>query len=350
MRGLVVRPGAGGGAELATIDEPPPAEGSVLVQGLALGVCGTDREIVRDEYGAAPPGEAWLALGHESLGRILDAPAGCELAAGDLVVGVVRHPDPVPCSSCGAGEPDMCKNGRYTERGIKGRHGFGRERYRLEPAFAVKVPPALGALGVLIEPASVLAKAWEHIERIGRRAHWAPRRALVTGAGPVGLLAALFAAQRGLDVHVLDLARDGPKPQLVRDLGATYHVSDVGEACTTADVIVECTGVPALVLGAMRCNGGGGIVCLAGLSGPRTLSVDVGALNQRLVLQNDVIFGTVNANRRHYHDATAALLAADRAWLERLISRRVPLDRWADALAAHEDDVKVVIDLAAPAG
>ncbi len=350
MRGLVVRPRAGGGAELATIDEPAPAEGSVLVQGLALGVCGTDREIVRDEYGVAPPGEAWLALGHESLGRVLDAPAGCELAAGDLVVGVVRHPDPVPCTSCGAGEPDMCKNGRYTERGIKGRHGFGRERYRLEPAFAVKVPPALGALGVLIEPASVLAKAWEHIERIGRRAHWAPRRALVTGAGPVGLLAALFASQRGLDVHVVDLAREGPKPQLVRDLGATYHVSDPGEACTTADVIVECTGAPALVLEAMRCNAGGGIVCLAGLSRPRTMSVDVGALNQRLVLQNDVVFGTVNANRRHYHDAAAALLAADRAWLERLISRRVPLDRWADALAAHEDDVKVVIDLAAPAG
>ncbi|MBX3465519.1 MAG: glucose 1-dehydrogenase [Planctomycetes bacterium] len=347
MRALQVRPGRGGGADLVSVDEPSPDEGSVLVEALALGVCGTDREIVRDEYGALPPGDEALVLGHESLGRVLAAPAGCELAAGDLVAGVVRHPDPVPCSSCGAGEPDMCKNGRYTERGIKGRHGFGRERYRLEPAFAIKVPPALGHLGVLIEPASVLAKAWEHIERIGRRAHWAPRRALVTGAGPVGLLAALMARQRGLDVHVVDLARDGPKPQLVRDLGATYHVVDVAKACTTADVIVECTGAPALVLEAMRCNAGGGIVCLAGLSGSKTLDVDVGALNQRLVLHNDVIFGTVNANRRHYRDAAEALLAADRAWLERLITRRVPLARWADALEAHEHDVKVVIDFAA---
>lgn len=347
MRALVVRPGSGGGAELATIAEPPAEEGAVLVQALALGVCGTDREIVRCEYGASPPGEDRLVLGHESLGRVLAAPAGCELAAGDLVVGVVRHPDPVPCSSCGAGEPDMCRNGRYTERGIKGRHGFGRERYRLEPAFAIKVAPALGRLGVLIEPASVLAKAWEHIERIGKRAHWAPRRALVTGAGPVGLLAALLATQRGLDVHVVDVVREGPKPQLVRDLGATYHVADVRTACTTADVIVECTGAPALVLEAMRCGAAGGVVCLAGLSSPRTLDVDVGALNQRLVLQNDVIFGTVNASRRHYRDAAEALLAADRAWLERLITRRVALDRWADALEAQEHDVKVVIDFAA---
>lgn len=347
MRALQVRPGRRDGADLVTFQEPPPDEGSILVEALALGICGTDREIVRDEYGAAPPGEETLTLGHESLGRVLAAPVGSELAAGDLVVGVVPHPDPVPCASCGAGEPDMCKNGRYTERGIKGRHGFARERYRLEPAFAIKVPPALGHLGVLIEPASVLAKAWEHIERIGRRAHWAPRRVLVTGAGPVGLLAALLATQRGLDVHVVDLVRDGPKPQLVRELGATYHVADMDQACTTADVIVECTGVPALVLEAMRCNAGGGIVCLAGLSSPRTMDVDVGALNQRLVLQNDVVFGTVNANRRHYRDAAEALLRADRAWLERLITRRVPLGRWADALEAREHDVKVVIDFAA---
>lgn len=345
MRALIVRPG-GGGVGLATAPEPTPDEGAVLVQALSLGVCGTDREILRDEYGSPPPGQDHLVLGHESLGRVVAAPSPCELAPGDLVVGVVRHPDPEPCSSCGAGEPDMCKNGRYTEHGIKGRHGFGRERFRLEPGFAIKVPAALGRLGVLLEPASVVAKAWEHVDRIGQRAHWAPRRALVTGAGPVGLLAALLGRQRGLEVHVLDLAHEGPKPALVRDLGATYHAGELGPGCSTADVIVECTGVASLVLAAMRCGAAGGVVCLAGLSSARTMEVDVGALNQRLVLENSVVFGTVNSNRRHYRLAAEALGRADRSWLERLITRRVPLERWRDALEARAHDVKVVVEFA----
>ena len=125
-----------------------------------------------------PPASERLILGHESLGEVIAGAAGSGFAAGDLVVGIVRRPDPVPCPACAAGEWDMCRNGRYTERGIKGLHGFGAERFRIEPEFAVKVDPALGALGVLLEPASVVAKAWDHIERIGRRFRsWQPRRA-----------------------------------------------------------------------------------------------------------------------------------------------------------------------------
>ena len=110
----------------------------------------------------------------------------------------------------------MCRNGRYTARGIKGLNGFGAERFRVEPSFVIKVDPNLGELGVLLEPTSVVAKAWDHIERIGRRFHsWQPRRLLVTGAGPVGLLAALMGMQRNYEVYVLDRAKDGPKPALV---------------------------------------------------------------------------------------------------------------------------------------
>ena len=161
-------------------------------------------------------------LGHESLGRVLEAPAESGLARGDLVVGIVREPDPVPCPNCAAGEWDMCRNGRYTEHGIRGLHGFGSERFRVEPGHAVKLDPRLGDVGVLLEPASVLAKAWEHVERIGRRAVWEPWRVLVTGAGPIGLLAAMMGVQRGLDVHVLDVVTEGPKP------GAGPGASGVG--------------------------------------------------------------------------------------------------------------------------
>lgn len=190
--------------------EPDPDDGGVLVQALTIGVCGTDREIIAGEHGQPPPGSDHLVLGHESLGRVLEAPPGCGLDSGDLVVGIVRRPDPVPCTSCAVGEWDKCRNGRYTERGIKGLHGYAAERYRLDPAYAVHVDPALGELAVLLEPASILAKAWEHIEHIGRRAHWQPRRLLVTGAGPIGLLAALLGRQRGLEVAVLDRVTDGP--------------------------------------------------------------------------------------------------------------------------------------------
>ena len=191
----------------------------MLVDGVALGICGTDAEIVRGDYGEAPAGAERLVLGHESLGRVAEAPDGSGFAPGDLVVGIVRRPDPVPCPSCAAGEWDFCRNGRYTERGIKGLHGYGSERWRIEPEFAVKLDPGLGALGVLMEPTTVVAKAWEQIDRVLARATIGPERVLVTGAGPIGLLAALLARRRGYELTVLDLAKDGPKPALVRDLG-----------------------------------------------------------------------------------------------------------------------------------
>src|SRR5712691_5240566 len=187
MRAITLQPAVKDSARLDEVPEPPAADGPILVRTLALGVCGTDREIVAAEYGEAPPGHHRLILGHESLGMVQEAPAGA-IKAGDHVVGIVRRPDPVPCPACAAGEWDMCRNGLYTERGIKAADGYGAERIRLEPDYAVKVLPALGASGVLLEPASVLAKAWDHIERIGRRTKsWRPKSALITGAGPVGL-------------------------------------------------------------------------------------------------------------------------------------------------------------------
>ena len=223
MRAITTLPGTADSARLEEIPEAPEAPDTLLVEAIAIGVCGTDLEILSGAYGQAPPGRDRLVIGHENVGRVRTAPPGSAFSPGDLVVGVVRRPDPVPCASCAAGEWDMCKNGKFTERGITGRDGYASERYRLETAFAVPVPAALGDLAVLVEPTTILAKAWEQIERIGARASWSPIRVLVTGAGPIGLLAALLGRQRGLEVHVLDRVTDGPKPALVAALGATYH-------------------------------------------------------------------------------------------------------------------------------
>lgn len=182
MKALTVVPGRPDSAAVMELPEPPQSDGSVLVRTHAIGICGTDGEIAFQGYGWPPPGDEYLVLGHESIGEVLDAPQGRGLAAGDLVVGIVRRPDPVPCSCCAAGDWDMCRNGRYVERGIKERHGYGSERYRIEPEFAVRVDPRLGDLGVLLEPTTVVAKAWEQIERIGARSCFEPRIALVTGA------------------------------------------------------------------------------------------------------------------------------------------------------------------------
>jgi threonine dehydrogenase-like Zn-dependent dehydrogenase len=341
MQAVTLVPGKPESLRLEDAAEPPEAQGSVLVRALALGVCGTDRELIDGAYGAPREGAERLVLGHESLGRVMSAPAGSGFATGDMVVGVVRHPDPVPCPNCALGEWDMCRNGRYTERGIKQADGFAAERWRADPGFAVKVSPALGLAAVLLEPASVLAKAWEHIERIGRRSRWAPQRVLVTGAGPVGLMAALMGMQRGLEVHVLDRNRSGPKPELVRALGAHYHFKF---PAFEADIVIECTGSPALIVQAVGGSAPGGIVCLTGLGGARhAASFDVATLNQSLVLENRVVFGTVNANLRHYHAAADALARAERGWLERVITRKVGLGRWHEAYEKRPNDVKTVL-------
>ncbi|CAI9403387.1 putative alcohol dehydrogenase AdhA [Nocardioides sp. T2.26MG-1] len=348
MRALTVQPHKRGSLAVEAVPEPEAGADELLVEGVAIGVCGTDKEIVRGDYGWAPPGRDRLILGHESLGRVLEAPARSDLAEGDLVAGVVRRPDPVPCGACAHDEWDMCRNGRYTERGIKELDGYGSERWTVPERYAVRVAAHLGLTGVLIEPTSVVAKAWEQVQRVGERAWFEPRRVLVTGAGPIGLLAAMIGVQRGLDVHVLDRVTDGPKPGLVRDLGATYHHGSVAEVTEHArpDVVLEATGVGSLVFDAMEATRPYGIVCLTGVSSTgRTISLDAGGLNRELVLENDAVIGSVNANLRHYRAAADALAAADPGWLGRLLTRQVPLERAASAFGAAEQDVKVVITL-----
>jgi threonine dehydrogenase-like Zn-dependent dehydrogenase len=344
MKAVTVIPQEPGSAAFEDVPEPTADQGSVLVETLAVGVDGTDNEIVDGKYGAAPPGKERLILGHESLGRVIDAPEGSGFEAGDRLVAFVRRPDPVPCPQCGANEWDMCSNGRYAERGIKELDGFMSERFRVPPDAAIKVDPSLGKHAVLVEPVSVVAKAWEHVERIGSRARWEPRKALVTGAGPLGLLGTMLGTQRGLEMHVLDVVEEGLKPELARDLGATYHAGDLEQAGDDFDVVIECTGVGPLAFHAIEHLGAGGVMCLTGINpAGRTLPLNVDDLNKDMVLNNNVVFGSVNANRRHYEAAAEALPRADSAWLEKLVTRWERLEDWEAALDHREGDVKTVI-------
>ncbi|OBG87631.1 theronine dehydrogenase [Mycobacterium sp. E136] len=348
MQALTVRPGKADTLAVDDVDEPSPGPDELLVDGLAIGVCGTDKEIAGGQYGWAPPGRDTLVIGHESLGRVATAPPGASFSPGDLVVGVVRRPDPVPCRACAHGEFDMCRNGRYTERGIKEMDGYGSQRWCVKTDYAMRIDDHLRDVGMLMEPTTVVTKAWEQVRRVGQRAYFEPERALITGAGPIGLLAALLSVQSGLDTHILDRVTDGPKPAIAEALGATYHHDDIDDVASRLqpDVVIEATGAGPVVFGAIANTSAYGVVCLTGVSpAGRRLKIDAGAINRELVLENDAVVGSVNANLRHYRQAADALAKADKNWLASLITRRVPLHRAADAFTAQPDDVKVVITL-----
>ena len=352
MKAMSVIPGRPGSTLIDELPDPPPGQGPVLVEGLLAGICGTDAEILRGG-GQPPDGEPRLVIGHESLGRVLAAPADAPVRPGDLVAGVVRRPDPVPCPACADGQWDFCANGRYAERGIKGLDGYGATLWRVSPQFAVKIPDRLGDLGVLTEPGSVVAKAWEQIDRMALRAPWEPRSqarvALVAGAGPIGMLAALVGRQRGYQVHVFDRVTDGPKPALVEALGAAYHHGRTGTLAALdlrPDVALECTGAGELVVELAGKLAQAGVLCLIGVSSdPHRLPVNMNRVGRSMVVGNSLMFGTVSAAHRHYEQAVEALGQADPAWLGGLISRRVPLSRWPEGLAREPGDVKVVVNL-----
>jgi len=347
VKACTVKPGDLSTASVEEIPDPPESDGEVLVEGLYVGICGTDVEISKEGYGEPPPGHQRLVLFHESLGRVLDAPAGSGLATGDLVAGVVRRPDPVPCEPCASDQWDFCRNGQFTERGIKAHDGYGSERWRVQPKFAIKLDASLGRLGVLLEPTSVVAKAWDQVDKISTRSVFTPERVLVTGAGPIGMLAAMIGRQRGLDVTVLDRVTDGPKPTMVRDLGASF-VTSLDDLAGEPDIVIEATGIGQVVFDVIGRAAPDAIVCLTGISsGTRSVAVATDAINKEMVLSNEVVFGSVNAGLANYMQAANALSKADKGWLAQLITRTVPMADWPKALERQPDDIKVVIDLQA---
>lgn len=337
MQGVTIR--VGGVHALEDVPDPVPGADDLLVDGIALGVCGTDRWIVARGPHRTPEGRDGLVLGHESLGRVRRAPAGSAFRAGDLVAGLVRRPDPEPCENCAAGDLDICLNGRYTERGIVGSDGYGAQRYLLGEPYAIRVNPRLGLTGVLVEPTSIVAKAWERVDATVRRPGG---RALILGAGPIGLLAALLAQQRGYDVHVVDQVDSGPKVEQTKALGATYH-RGTEDLVGTFDAVVECSGE--LGAAAIEATARGGSLCFIAGGHRSGATVGLNVIGGALTGGNRAFTGVVSSGREHFLAAHEALERADRGWLEGLLTSVVPLERYAEALAGGSDTIKAVIQL-----
>jgi glucose 1-dehydrogenase len=213
MKAVAVIPGKPNSIHLRDVPNPSlgdiPDGRGVLVKVLRVGVDGTDKEINAAEYGAAPPGDDYLIMGHESFGRILEVgPNVSELKPDDYVAASVRRPGSSFYDQIGA--QDMTTNDTYFERGINLRHGFLSEYYVDSADFLVKVPEGLKSVGVLMEPTSIAQKALRQAYEIQRRlAIWRPQRAAVLGAGSLGLLASLFLRLRHL--KVVTLARSQPR-------------------------------------------------------------------------------------------------------------------------------------------
>lgn len=357
MRAAIVTPGKPESMRVADLPDPESRDGEALVRTVTVGLDATDREVA-EGYGEPPPGDDFIVVAHEAA-EVVERSPDPRLEEGTLVAPIVRRPDPVPCANCAAGEWDFCTNGRYTERGIKGAHGFASERFAEAPAFLVPVSETLRDVAVLVEPLSIVAKGLEQVRRVQDRMRWEPRAAAVLGAGPIGLLAVLSLRLWGIDVAVYDRSDAGPKRAVPEAAGATFvRAEDDGPLADALpfepDVIVEATGYSPLALEAVHALAPNGVAVLTGVSsGSRIIKVDAACLNLEMVLENKVLVGTVNANRRHFEAAVRDLAAVEERWpglAARFITRRLPLERFAAGLDKEAGDVKVVVDMKAERG
>ena len=333
----------------------------VLVKVLRVGLCGTDREIQAGEYGASPPGNDFLVLGHESLGVVEQVGSKVtELAPGDYVVATVRRPGTSPYDAIGM--QDMSTDDEYHEHGINLLHGFFTERYADTPEFLTKIPAALRDVAVLTEPMTVVEKGVTQAYEIQRRLKiWDPKSAAVLGAGTIGLLATLLLRLRGIEVVTIAL-RESPhlNSDLVESLGAHYvstrqmSLAEAAAAYGPFDLMFEATGFSPLVFDSMQVLGKNGVLVMASVTGgDRMLEVPADAINMGFVLGNKVAVGTVNAAKEHYKEAAQDMALAEAmypGWLSRLLTHRVQgLDNYAqafDLLSGKEESIKVFIEVA----
>jgi glucose 1-dehydrogenase len=340
---LVTEPGRAHTTRTEEVPAVRAREGEVLVRTLEVGVCGTDREISEGVFGIAPEKERLLVLGHEALAVVEQS--GYGFTRGDLVTAIVRR-SCGRCIACAEDSPDSCLTGDYAERGITRLHGYARELVAEDPAQLVGIPSSLGRLGVLAEPTSICERALRHALTIGGRQPWLLERALVIGAGAVGLLMTYLLRLADVEVWTASLEA---RSDLVEQSGASYVATEGNDLSElgTFDLVVEAAGnaeLMARTLGQLRRSG---VACILGID-PReqAVAIDGRVLGVDLILENHVLFGSVNAQRRDWLAAVAALDRARERWpeaLEQFVQLRVPLDRFAEAFGHRGGKATLVL-------
>ncbi|MBN1133892.1 MAG: glucose 1-dehydrogenase [Methanosarcinaceae archaeon] len=354
MKAISVVPGHKSSAQIIDVDVPTVTANHVLVKVKLVGLDRTDYEINEGLYGEVPENEKMLIIGHESLGEVVEV--GTEVKAfkpGDMVVSTVRRPD--DCINCRAEEYDMCLNGGYTERGIKGRHGFLSEYYAEEEQFLVKVPEKLGDVGVLLEPTSIAEKAVRTAFAVQKRMRWEPITAMVTGTGFLGLVTAIILKLRGLEVISVDRSDNAYKDRIFSQLGILhFNTKQINlheiphEIGRQIDIIVEMTGNSGVAMHAIMVAGTNAVIVLASITGgDRRIEICGDCFNQGLVLGNKTIVGIVNAHRRDFEQGIADLQTAEAQWsglLEKLVTARYPPENIHEALSSLFENIKVVIE------
>lgn len=370
MKAIAVHPKS---RSVRLVDHPHPAiagDHDVLVRILDVGVCGTDREICAFEYGDPPAGEAHLVIGHESLGEVVAVgDAVTRVAPGDLVVPMVRRPCGIAsCQACASDRQDFCYTGRFTERGISGAHGFATELVVDHEKYMNAVPRALRDVGVLCEPLTIAEKALRQIDDVQLRLPWAcpvePGKAsghchsaVVLGAGPVGLLGAMALAANGYAVFVYSREpAPNPKSEIVRAIGGTYVSSqqtkpeELAAIVGNIDVVYEASGASGASFELMKVLGTNGVFVFTGVPGRKApIEIDADFLMKRLVLSNQVVFGTVNADREAFEAAIEHLGVFAARWpdaLRALVTGRFPIERHAELLCGAPGGIKNLIAVA----
>ena len=358
MKAIVVTPRVAGSMHMRDVPDPDVTAGEVAVKMLRVGLCATDAEIDHGIYGEAPQGSDFLILGHENLGVVEEVGRRVKgWKAGDLVVARVRRPCGA-CAHCKAGENDMCASGLYTERGIMRRHGFMSQFYVESPQYLHRIPKTVRSVAVLLEPVSVVEKGIDHAFLLQARMRgWRPRYGLALGAGPIGLLAAAVMRVRGLRTVVV--GREDPsdlRAQIARDLGAEYisvatrTLADVVKETGEPDLVMEATGSAQVVFDATTILNRNGVLCLLSVTGGDRMQPEpIDLINQRLVLGNQVVFGSVNANARHFDAGVRDFVAIVKKWpgvLERLLTNPIPWQDYRTWFTNRGRDIKATLEIA----
>jgi glucose 1-dehydrogenase len=356
MKAIVVHPGEKNSVHMRDMPDPKMKPDQVAVKMLRVGLCGTDAEINQGLYGKPPDGEEFLILGHENLGLVEEVGKKVKgFKPGDLVVSTVRRPCGI-CPQCKAGQNDMCSSGKYTERGIMRRHGFMAEYYVESPQFLNKMPKAVQDFAVLLEPMSVVEKGIDHAFLLQRRLVWTPKLGMVLGAGPVGLLGAAVLRARGLRTVVVGREPETDlRAQIAKQLGAEYvsvankTLQDVPKETGLPDLVLEATGSARVVFDAMEILAANGVLCLLSVTGGQTENQEpIDLINQRLVLGNQVVFGSVNANPRHFEMGVKDFVTIQKKWpgaLKRLLTNPIPWENHKTWFTERGSGIKATLEI-----